>query len=129
VLDDMNSSSSDTAFILRLVFDCLLIIFGVVIFSGVLKVQETNIWLPILILLVGLFTLSTPAAQNSASSMMIGVLLMGVGLFLILRFMGIIDIAWLRYIISGFIILVGVVNMARNLHGQQRAVDKTFTSK
>lgn len=98
---------------------------GFAILTDLLQLGTVDWWLSVLLLLIGIFMLSTPGGVN----MSIGLLLSGVGLFSLLRTMGIIETSWLRYGLGGFLMLTSTVNIFRNVFGTPTPINKTWRRK
>lgn len=86
--------------IVRVIVGVILLIAGALLFAGVLRVETPAFWLATLVTLVGVFTVvSVPT---------VGVALMGIGVFMLLRDFGIIAVPWLGYGFSIFLIAIGL---------------------
>lgn len=107
---------------LRLTVAVLLIVFGTCVLANVLDPLANNYWLPLVILFAGIFIL-TP---NSHDSTLAGLVLAGIGSFLLLREIGVINTPWLSYLLGGFCVLTGTVSIVRNATGKEVRLLQTF---
>ncbi|MBH2007251.1 hypothetical protein I8H83_01450 [Candidatus Saccharibacteria bacterium] len=86
--------------IAHIVVGAALIVAGVVFLGIGMSGVTANFWIACVIVLAGVFTV-----QSSAS---VGLSVMGVGLFMLLRELGIVQTPWLSYGLGVFLIVVGI---------------------
>ena len=109
--------------IVYLLLDMLLIVFGTALLIGAGKTFDSGIWLPLAITLAGIFILSPDASNNT----IIAIILIGLGCYLLSRELGIIATPWIRYLLAGFSILTGALNILRNATGKEVALSGTYS--
>lgn len=107
---------------LRLTLAVLLVVFGTTVLVGAFDPLNNTIWLPLVTLLAGVFIL-TPDSHNNT---LVGLVLTGVGGFMLLREAGVINTPWLSYLLGGFCVLTGTVNIMRNATGKEVRLFETF---
>lgn len=106
----------------RLIVAVLLVVFGTAVLVGAFDPLDNKVWLPFVVLIAGILIL-TP---NSHDSTLAGLVLMGIGSFLLLREFGVISTPWLSYLLGGFCALTGTVNIVRNASGKEVRLFQTF---
>ncbi len=121
----MNRADKALQNILRTLINIAFILVGVCIVIGVFDISPDNAWFPWLILLTGIFILSAPNAASRRG----GIVVAGLGIYGILRAMDIVSVPWLRAIIGGFLILVGLINIIRNSIGGEIPIRQTFSKQ
>lgn len=93
--------------VVHIVIGAALIVAGVVFLGIGMSGETANFWIACVIVLAGVF-----AVQSSAP---VGLGIMGVGLFMLLRELGIVQTPWLSYGLGVFLIGVGLYGiLARN---------------
>ena len=116
----MSNQGFKAALTLRLVRDILLVALGTSLFIGS-GPTESPIWLPLVIVLAGVFVL-TPKNTNSTIA---GLVLIGLGSYMLLREAGIIADPWLRYILAGFCVFTGAINILLIATGKEVGLNRT----
>ncbi len=96
---------------------------GFALLIGAFSLGNVDWWLSVLLILIGIFMLSSPGNNSNVS---IGLLLASLGLFSLLRTMEIIETPWLRYGLGGFLVLTSVINIFRNVFGQATPINETW---
>lgn len=107
---------------LRLTVAVLLIVLGTCILTKVFDPLANNYWLPIVMLFAGIFILN----PSSHDSTLAGLVLVGIGGFLLLREIGVITTPWLGYFLGGFCVLTGAVSIIRNATGKEVRLLQTY---
>lgn len=78
----------------------LLMVVGLFVLIGAFNIDVPVFWLSALVTLVGVFTVAAVPT--------VGMALMGIGVFMLLRDFGVINVPWVGYIFGAFLVFVGV---------------------
>ena len=111
--------------LVRQIFAVLLIFVGVCLLFGIISFAPTEVWFPLLMVLIGILVLSTPADMAQPG----GVILLVLGLYFFLRATDMISVPVLRYVFGTVILVVGVAILMRNSKGGDVPITKTFSEK
>ncbi len=90
--------------LLQIGLSVVLVAFGVLLLVRVVTPEEPKFWLALLVTLLGVLALPT--------ARLVGAGFAGVGVFMLLRDLGVIEVPWLGYGLSVFLIAVGVYGIA-----------------
>jgi len=107
----------------RYAFSGFLILAGFFLATGIVNFSPTEVWFPWLLTLTGVLILSIPDQSRAQAGVATTVL----GIYLLLRHYDLISVPALGYILGGFLMLVGVVNIMRNSKGGEVPLKKTFS--
>ncbi len=119
----MSSTALQTKRTARYVFSGILILAGFLIVTGIISLSPTEAWFPWILTLTGVLILSVPAESRTQA----GVVTTALGVYLLLRHYDLISVPALGYLLGGFLLLVGVVNIVRNSKGGEVPLKKTFS--
>ena len=93
--------------VLRIALYGLLALVGGYILLGFVDPAGSRIWLPFLIVLLGIFSLP----KTGGLSILPSIVLIVVGLFLLARYFGLISVPWLRYGLGGSLVAIAVIGL------------------
>lgn len=116
--------------IIAILVSMAILVLGILFLTATLDANQFTIWLPVVLILSGLLILPQPhskqdEATNTAQTTAIAMALVGLGGFVLLRQMGIIDTSILRYGVGAFLVGVGIYGIFKNLN--RVMVDKSLS--
>lgn len=116
--------------IIAILVSMAILVLGILFLTATLDANQFTIWLPVVLILSGLLILPQPhskqdEATNTTQTTAIAMALVGLGGFVLLRQMGIIDTSILRYGVGAFLVGVGIYGIFKNLN--RVTVDKNLS--
>lgn len=116
--------------IIAILVSMAILVLGTLFLTATLDANQFTIWLPVVLILSGLLILPQPhskqdEATNTTQTTTIAMALVGLGGFVLLRQMGIIDTSILRYGVGVFLVGVGIYGIFKNLN--RVTVDKSLS--
>lgn len=98
-----------------------IIALGILFITATIDASQFSIWLPVILILAGLFVLPNASsdsdkAQSSIKMTTIAVAMVGIGGFILLRQLGVIETGIVRYALGAFLVGVGLYGIFRNLN-------------
>lgn len=118
----MNSTQSfSVGQIIAILVSMAIMALGILFLTATIDASQFTVWLPIVLILGGLFVLpatqsKSEAAKSSTKMTTIAVAMIGIGGFVLLRQLGIIETGILRYSLGAFLVGVGIYGIFKNLN-------------
>lgn len=104
--------------LIYIIIGVLLVALGILLLTATVDVARPSIWLPTLLILAGVFvlpvTMSPTNEDQTAPSpniILVAIVLVGAGIFMLLRDFGIVTVPWLRYGMGAFFVVMGIYSI------------------
>jgi hypothetical protein len=94
------------------IFDMLMVIVGIMLAFNWMQLPSLNLFYSMVLAFAGIIFVAVPVRTVRHASMFAALL----GVYLVFRNMGLIDVAYLQYGLAIILIVVGVVNLVRDFY-------------
>lgn len=109
----MSQVSSKTKRTANYILSTVLILLGVIIFLGWISLSPNEEWFPWVLTIFGLVIIFLPDESRKQT----GAIVTGLGFYLLLREYNLLNLPVLQYVLGGFLVVVGTVNIIRDSRG------------